>query len=160
MLRKINFSGFPHSMSFPPMSHTLGNWQENSCVSHMMKYTTGWQSNGKSHPFYGKSVETNFSGIPHSMGFTLLWGSWWENPFIFHVMKYTIGWESNGKKHPHCGAIMSTNSPGSPRTMSFLGYYWEPILQTFPIRCVWSSFPMLWEINEKTHAFPMWWGKT
>ena len=91
IFREINFSGF---------SHTLGNWQENPCVSHMKKYTIGWQSNGKNHPFYGKSVGTNFSGIPHLMGFTLLWGIWWENPFISHMMNYTIGWESNGKKAP------------------------------------------------------------
>ena len=76
------------------------NWRENSYISHIMKYTTGWQSNGKNHPFYGKSMGTNFPGIPHSMGFTMLREIWWENPCISHVIKYTIGWESNGKKSP------------------------------------------------------------
>ena len=144
-------------MGFPAISYALGNWQENPCISHMMKYTTEWQSNGENHPFYGKSMGTNFPSIPHLMGFTMLWEIWWENPCIFHAMKYTIGWESNGKKHPYCGKSMSTNFPGFSHRMGFLGFYWERIFQTFPIRWVWLSFPMLWEINEKTHAFPMWW---
>ena len=60
------------------------------------------------------------------------------------------------KKHPHYGKSMSTNFPGSPHTMGFLylGYYREPISRTFPIRWFWLSFLRLWEINEKTHAFP------
>ena len=112
-----NFPGSPHAMSFVGFSRklifqafpirwvfllfpVLGNWRENSYISHIMKYTTGWQSNGKNHPFYGKSMGTNFPGIPHSMGFTMLREIWWENPCISHVNKYTIGWESNGKKSP------------------------------------------------------------
>ena len=120
---EINFSGFSHSMGFPVIPHTFGNWQENPCISHMMKYATGWQSNGKKHLLYGKSMGTNFSDIPDSMGFSILWGIRWENPFISHVMKCTIRWESNEKKHPYCGKIMRTNFPGSPHTMGFLGYY-------------------------------------
>ena len=58
-----------------------------------------------------------------------------------------------GKKHPYYGKSMSTNFPGSPHTTGFEGYFREPISQTFPIRWVWLSFPMLWEINEKTHVF-------
>ena len=100
---EINFSGFFYSMSFPVISHALGNWQENPCISHMMKYTKGWQSNGKNHLLYGKSMGTNFSGIPHSMDFIMLWEIGWESPYICHVMKYTIGSESNGKKHPCYG---------------------------------------------------------
>ena len=34
-----------------------------------MKYTTGWEYNGKKHPYYEKSVGNNFSGFPHSRGF-------------------------------------------------------------------------------------------
>ena len=60
-----------------------------------------------------------------------------------------------GKKHLYYGKNMSTNFPDSPHTMGFVGYVQEPISQTFPIRWVWLSFPMLWEIYEKTHAFPI-----
>ena len=87
----------------------------------------------------------------------MLWEIWWENPCIFHAMKYIIGWESNRKKHPYYGKSMSTNFPGSPHTMGFAEYYWEPISQSFPIQWFWLSFPVLQEIDEKTHAFPMWW---
>ena len=54
------------------------------------------------------------------------------------------------KKHQYCGKSMSTNFPGYPHTMSFVGYFLEPISQTFPIWWFWLSFLMLWEINEKT----------
>ena len=35
----------------------------------MMKDTTEWKSNGKSHTFYGKGMGTDCPGLPHSMGF-------------------------------------------------------------------------------------------
>ena len=61
-----------------------------------------------------------------------------------------------GKKHPYYGKSMSTNLPGFPHAVGFVGYFREAISQTFPIRWIWLSFPMLWEINEEqTHAFPM-----
>ena len=60
-----------------------------------------------------------------------------------------------GKKQPYYGKSMSTNFLGSPHTVGFVGYIREPISQTFPIRWVWLFVPMLWEINEKTHALPM-----
>ena len=34
-----------------------------------MKYYIEWESNGKKHPYYGKSMSTNFPGSPHAMGF-------------------------------------------------------------------------------------------
>ena len=60
-----------------------------------------------------------------------------------------------GKKHPYYGKSMSTNFPVFPHVIGFVGYFPEPISQTFSIPCFWLSFPMLWEINEKTHAFPI-----
>ena len=59
------------------------------------------------------------------------------------------------KKLPYYGKTMSTNFLCSPYTMGFVEYYWEPISQAFPIQWVWLSFPVLWEIDEKTHVFPM-----
>ena len=70
-------------------------------------------------------------------------------------MEYTIGRESNGKNHPYYGKSMSSNFPSSTHTMDFAEYYREPISQALPIQWVWLSFPMLWEIDEKTHAFSM-----
>ena len=60
-----------------------------------------------------------------------------------------------GKKHPYYGKSMSTNFPGSPHAKGFVGYFREPISQTFPIPWLWLSFPRLWEMNGKTHAFLM-----
>ena len=69
-------------------------------------------------------------------------------------MKYDLGWEYNRKNNPYYGKSMSNNFPGSPHTMGFVEYSWEPISQALPILWVLLSFPMLWEIDEKTHAFP------
>ena len=65
-----NFPGFSYSSSFPAFSHAMGNWWENPYISPMVKYTTGWEYNGKKRPFYGKSMGTIFPGLPYSMGFT------------------------------------------------------------------------------------------
>ena len=62
-----------------------------------------------------------------------------------------------GKKHPYYGKSMSTNFPAFPHTMGFVGFFWEPASQAFPIRLVFLSSPKLLEIDEKTHAFPIWW---
>ena len=35
----------------------------------MMKYTTGWDNNGKIHPIYVKGMGTRFPELPHLMGF-------------------------------------------------------------------------------------------
>ena len=114
----------------------------------------------KEHPCYGKSMSTNFRGSPHMMGFVrfscqpisqafpirwvllpfpIFFGSWWENPCIPHMIKYTLGYENIMEKSTH-----------------FMTKVWEPIFQTFPIQWILLSFPMLFEIDEKTHAFPMW----
>ena len=64
-----NFPGFSHLMGFPAFFHAMGNWWENLWISHLMKYTTRWEPNGKNHPFYGKRKETNFSDLSILMGF-------------------------------------------------------------------------------------------
>ena len=93
---EINFLGLSHSMGFPSISHASGNWRENPGISHMVKYATGWQSNGKNHTFYGKNMGTNFPGIPHSMGFicygefdgkTHPFPMWWSTPQDGNLME-------------------------------------------------------------------------
>ena len=98
---------------------------------------------GKKHPYYGKSMNINFPEFPHTMGFVAFshsLGNWWENPCISHMMKYTTGWESNGGKAP---------------------LPWEKYEYQFPrlshISWVLLHFPVLWEIDAKIHAFPIWW---
>ena len=92
-----------HNKLLEKVLHVIGNWLENSYISHMMKYLAGWESNGKKLPYYGKSMRTNFLGFAHLMvfaEFSHAIGNWLENPYISHVMKSIIGWESNGKKAP------------------------------------------------------------
>ena len=58
---------------------------------------------GKKHPYYGKSMSSNFPGPLHTIGFVAFFhtmGNSGENPCTSHMMKYTIGWESDGKKVP------------------------------------------------------------
>ena len=99
-------------------------WWKNPYIFHAMKYTIGWESNGKKRPYYGKSINTSFLGFAHSMGlavFSRNMGNWWENTCIPDVMKYTIKWKMENK-HPYYGKSMSTNFPGSPRTVGFVAF--------------------------------------
>ena len=88
---------------------------------------------------------TNFLAFPHSddvVAFSHDMGNWWENPCIPHMMKYNIGWESNGKK----ASILWEKYD-----------YQFPIFHLLAIQWILLHFPMLWEINEKTHTFSIWW---
>ena len=42
-----NFPGSPNSMDFAVFSHAMENGLGNPWISHMMKYTIAWESNGK-----------------------------------------------------------------------------------------------------------------
>ena len=178
-----NFPGFPHLTGLAVSSHITGNWWENTCI--FMWWIIPWNGNlmeksthtrgkvwvqisqvlhiwwvllhfpvlwgipkdgnrmGKNHPYYGESMSTNFPGSPHTMGFVAFSHTirnWMGNPCISYMMKYAIGWKCNGEK--------------STQTM---GKIWVLISQTFPIPWVLSHFPVLWEIDGETHAFPIWW---
>ena len=77
---------------------------------------------GKNHPYYGKSMSTNFPDSPHTMGFVAFshtMGHWQGNPYISHMMKYTIGWESNGKKAP---MLWEKHEYQFPRHSSYHGF--------------------------------------
>ena len=43
----INFPGSSHTMSFVAFSRTLRNLWENPYIPHMLKYTIGWELDGK-----------------------------------------------------------------------------------------------------------------
>ena len=97
----------------------------------------------KNHPYYGKSMSTNFPGSPYMTGFLAFScsvGNWWGNLCIFQMMKCAIGWECNGKKAP---------------------VLWEKYEYHFFSLSSYHGFclhlPVLREIDEKIHAFPIWW---
>ena len=48
------------TMSFVAFSCTMENWWGNSCISHMMKYTVGWESYGKKSPIPWERYEYQF----------------------------------------------------------------------------------------------------
>ena len=116
---------------------------ENPCISHVMKYTTGWESNGKKAPILWEKYEHQFPRSSSHNGFCCIlpyYGKLMGKPMhfpydeVYHRMG--IGWEK------------------STHTM---GKVWLPISQVLPIRWVLLHFPMLWEIDGKSHAFPIWW---
>ena len=43
----IDLPDFLHTMGFVAFSRTVGNLWGNPCISHMLKYTIRWESNGK-----------------------------------------------------------------------------------------------------------------
>ena len=60
---------------------------------------------------------------------------------LLHLMKYTIyrmgiGWE---------------------KSIHTMGKVWVAISAVLPMRWVLLHFPILWEIDGETHAFPIWW---
>ena len=117
-----NFPDFFHMMGFVALSCAMGNWWGNACISRMMKYTTGWGSSWKNHPYYGKVWE------PISEAFLIQWGllhfpMLWEIDEKIHVfpMWCSIPWYGN-KTAPCYGKSTSTNFPGYPYTIGFVAF--------------------------------------
>ena len=99
---RANLPRFSHSMGFSVFCHAMRNWWEKPCISHMMKHTKGWKSNGIPL-FMEKVLDPISQAFPIQwvlLTFLMLWEILWEKPCISQVMKYTIRWESNGKKPP------------------------------------------------------------
>ena len=116
------FQVLPHKVGLTVFSHVMGNWWENTCISHLMKCATGWESNGKNHTYYKKSMSNNFPGSPHTMGFVVFpctMGNWWWNPCISHMMMYSIGWEPYGEKSP---ILWEKYEYQFPRSSSYDGF--------------------------------------
>ena len=78
------FPDFLHTISFVAFSHTVGNLWRNSCISHMLKYTRGWESNWK------KST--------HTMG--KVWVSISQTfPIPLVLLYFPVLWEIYGETH-------------------------------------------------------------
>ena len=137
-----NFSSCLHSIDFASMSHAMRNWWENPCISHMMKYTTGWKSNEKNT----HTMETVW--VPISEAFLIRWV----------LLPFPMLWEIDEKIHafPHDEVYyrMRIYWEKSSHTM---GKVWVPISQFLSMRWVLLDFPLLWEINGETHSFSIWW---
>ena len=134
-IMSTNFLGRPRTVGFVAFSCNMGNWWENLCISHMMKYTIGWESDGKKVPILWEKYDYQFPRFSPDDGFCCIfpyYGKLMGKPMHFlydEVYHRTgIGWEK------------------STYTM---GKVWLPISQVLLIRWVLSHFPMLWEIDGK-----------
>ena len=124
---RTNFPGSPHTMSFVAFSCTMRSWWENPCISHMLKYTIGWESDGKKAPIIWERYEYRFPRLSPYHGFCCIFpycGKLMAKPIHFPYAevynKMGIGWEK------------------STHTM---GKVWLSIYQTFPYHGFCCIFP-------------------
>ena len=139
----INFPDFPHTMGFVAISRTVGMLWRNPCISHMLKYSIGWESDGKKAPILWEKYEYQFPRLSPYHGFCCIFpycGKFMGKPKHFPYAevyhRIWIGW----KKGTHT-----------------IGKVWVSVFQTFAIAWVLLHFPILWEIYGETYSFPIWW---
>ena len=138
-----NFPGPPHTMGFVVFSRTLGNWWENPCISHVIKYTIGWESYGKKVPILWEKYDYRFLRFSPYDGFYCIF------PYYGKLMGKPM--------HFPYDKVYHRIGIGSEKSTYTTGKVWLPISQVFPIRRVLLHFPMLWKIDGKTQAFPIRW---
>ena len=140
---KLISQALPHLMVFTEFSHAIGNWSENPHISHVMKSTIRWESNGKKAPVLWEKHEYQFPRSSPYDGFCwifLCYGKLMETPMHFPCNKvyHRMGIEREKSTHT-------------------MGKVWVPISQVILTQWVLLHFPVLWEIDGKTHAVPIWW---
>ena len=95
-----NFPGPPHTMGFVAFSRAMGNWWENPCISHVLKYIIGWESDGKKVPILLEKYDYQFPRFSPYNGFCYIfpyYGKLMGKPMrfpydeVYHKMG--IGWE-------------------------------------------------------------------
>ena len=65
----IDFPDFPHTMDFVAFSRTVGNLWGNPYISHMLKYTIRWESDGKKALILWEKYDYRFTRLSHTMAF-------------------------------------------------------------------------------------------
>ena len=91
----INFPDFPHTKGFIAFSRTVGNLWGNPCISHMLKYTIGWELDGKKAPILWEKYDYQFPRLSPYHGFCCIFlycGKFMGNAEVYHRM---------GKKYPY-----------------------------------------------------------
>ena len=131
------------TMSFVAFSCTMENWWGNSCISHMMKYTVGWESYGEKSPIPWERYEYQFPR------FTPFEGFWCIFPYYEKFMGKPM--------HFRYAEAYHRMGIGWEKSTHTMGKVWLSISQTFPIPWVLLHLPILWEIYGETHAFPICW---
>ena len=85
----ISFPDFPHTMGFVTFSRAVENLWGNPYISHMLKYTIGWELDRKKAPMLWENYGYRFPDFPHTIGFVAFSrtvGNLWRNPCISHMM--------------------------------------------------------------------------
>ena len=139
----INFPDFPpHTMGFASFSRSVGNLWGNPCISHMLKYTIGWELNVKKAPIIWEKYEYQFPRLSPYHGFC----------FIFLCCEKFMG------KHKHFpfSEVYHRMGIGWEKSTHTMGKVWLSISQTFPVPWDLLHFPFQWEIYGETHVFPIW----
>ena len=137
----------PISQAFPirevllPVPWYGKSMRKHICISHMMKYTRGWESNGKNT----HTMETVWE--PISEAFPIRWVLL-SFPYNGKLMRKSMHFPYDEVYHR-----MEIEYEKSTHTM---GKVWVPISQFLLVQWVLLHFPVLWEINGETQAFPIW----
>ena len=158
---------------------------KNFPISHMMQYTIGWESDGKTilwekyeyhfprfspysglcciFPCYGKlmgkPMHFPYTELYQRIGIRwekapILWGKYeYQFPMFFPYSEFCCIFTCYGK-------LM-----GKPKHFPYaevfhrirMGKVWIPISQVVPIHWVLLHFPVIWKVDGKAHAFPIWW---
>ena len=132
---EYQFPRFFHTIGFVAVSCTMGNWWGNPCISHMMKYTIGWESFGKKITHTMGKVWVPISQV-HSIQLVLL-----HFPVLCEIdgethafpTCWSISYDGDpiGRKHSYYGKSMSINFPDFPHTIGFVAFsrtvriWWE-----------------------------------
>ena len=140
MLPRTNFRCFMHSMSLAVFSRVMGNWSENTCIFHVMKFNIKWESSGKTASIRREKYEYQFLRFSPYDGFCcifLYYGKLMGKPmhFPYAELSHRMGIEWEESSHA-------------------MGNVWLSIFKTFRIPWILLHFPVLWEIDGKFMCFP------
>ena len=140
-----NFPSSSNSMDLTTFPHAVGKWWGNLCISHVIKYIIGCESNGKKALIIWENYEYQFPRFSLYDGFCRIFSGngWW----VF--LPFSILWEIDERRDaflkwwsiPQDENLMEKNH----------SFYGKSMGTSF------SEFPMLWEFDDKNRAFSMRW---
>ena len=108
-----------------------------------MKYTIKWESNGKKAPIIWEKYEHQFPRFSPYDEFCCIFLYYWklmEKPMYF----------AYDEVYRRIGIVWA-------KITHTMGKVWVPISQVHPMQRVLLHFPVIWEIDGETRAFPIWW---
>ena len=97
------FQTFPYTMGFVAFSHTVGSLWGNPCISHMLKYTTGWEFNEKKAPILWEKYDYQFLRLSPYHVFCCIFpycGEFMGKPIHFPYAEVYHRMEIGGEKAP------------------------------------------------------------